>query len=101
MQIEVRQGTDSLGLGETGKVGPCQVRVDIGEDERREHWECWGIAVREVRAVGPNGAIRKPYAGGPVLLETEGDRWLRIELYGELNGEHMQLLAISSPVYFE
>ena len=101
MQIEVRQGTDSLGLGETGKAGPCQVRVDVSDSERREHWERWGIAVREVRAVGPNGAIRKPYAGGPVLLETEGDRWLRIELYGELNGEHMQLLAISSPVYFE
>lgn len=100
MQIELRQGAVSYGLGETAPAGACTIRVDVDEQARREHWERWDIQVREVRVVGPNGTVRKAYGGGPIQLEAQGDRWLRVELYGDLRGKHMQLLALSSPIYF-
>lgn len=100
MDIEARQEGHSFGLGETLKTGACEVCVDVGLTERRDMWEKWGIEVREVALTGPDGVHKYPYRGDRLCIPAQGDRWLRVELYGDKCGQHGQLLAVSSPVYF-
>lgn len=100
MDITARQGETSGGLGDTLHTGDCEVYVDVGETERREHWARWGIAVRSVAVTGPNGTVKAPYTGELCRIKTQGDRWLRVELYGDKQGQYDQLLAVSSPIYF-
>jgi len=100
MDIEVHQEGKEYNLGDTLKTGACEVRVDVRMTERRNMWEKWGIEVREIALTGPAGTKKYPYRGDLFCVQTEGDRWLRVELYGDKDGQYGQLLAMSSPVYF-
>ena len=100
MDIEVRQDGKEYNLGDTLKTGACEVRVDVRLTERRDMWEKWGIEVREIALTGPAGTKKYPYRGDLFCVQAEGDRWLRVELYGDKDGQYGQLLAMSSPVYF-
>lgn len=101
MDIEVRQDGKEYNLGDTLKTGACEVRVDVRLTERRDMWEKWGIEVHEIALTSPAGTKKYPYRGDLFCVQAEGDRWLRVELYGDKDGQHGQLLAMSSPVYFD
>lgn len=101
MTIEARQNGQAYGLGDTMPAGPCTVRVDVCETERRDQWERWGIAVKEIVVRYKGGAVRKPYRGEPAELAVDADTWMRVELYGDKQGRYGELLAISSPIYLK
>ena len=56
--------------------------------------------MRSVAVTGPNGTVKAPYTGELCRINTQGDRGLRVELYGDKQGQYDQLLAVSSPIYF-
>ena len=78
-----RQDGKEYNLGDTLKTGACEVRVDVRLTERRDMWEKWGIEVREIALTSPAGTKKYPYRGDLFCVQAEGDRWLRVELYGD------------------
>lgn len=98
--LEAAQGGKRYAIADTMENGTCDVRVDVGVQERRAVWEKHGIAPETVRIVGRAGEAEQPLASGAaVFLDLPVDGWLRAEVYGRKGGKTGQLLAVTSPIY--
>ena len=101
--VSLRQGGASFGISETAAAGDAELAVEIDETPRREIWGAHGIAAKTVRLV-VNGetADEQPFTGAPVRFTRAFPKgWLRAEVYGDCDGKENQLLALTSPIYFE
>jgi hypothetical protein len=102
LELSLRQGEQTLSLGQTAAPGPAEVQLSVGLRERRALWACHGIQPEYLRLVS-NGRVLAdlPCAGeGTVsasLSLEEG--WLRAELHGRDETRSQLLLALTSPVY--
>lgn len=100
--ISLRRGSGDFYPGDSLDAGAASLSVAVDENRRRKIWDSFGIRTEKLCLVH-NGSILKSYACGAALAwEEELDLspgWIRLEGYGELEGQKDKLLFFSSPFY--
>lgn len=104
LALAVRGDGGCRSLGESVEPGEAEVRVTVGETDRREIWETHQVRVQSIRLVHNGETVAEmPYTGNPaaVVLNLKTG-WLRAELHGSYQNNSRTEeapIALSSPVY--
>lgn len=97
----LRRGEMVFYPGDTLESGGARLSVSVDENRRKEIWGSFGIRTKELRLV-QNGSPVKSFPCGSLSPEENielSPGWLRLEAYGDLEGESGKLLFFTSPWY--
>lgn len=104
MDLAFVQGGKKYMFGDSLVKGPCTINLSLDFAERSEHWQKWNYDWRTVRVIADGKAVKEvPYTAGGVKIATDCHcGWMVIGVYGTIgSSKEEELLAMSSPVYFE
>lgn len=104
MDLTFVQGSRKYSIGDTLVEGPCTINLFLDFNARKAHWQKWNYDWRTVRVIADGTVVKEvPYSFGGVTIALNGGyRWVVVGVYGTIGGSQKEeLLAMSSPVYFD
>ena len=88
--------------GDTLERGEAVLSVTVDENRRREIWDAFGINTGKLRLTYNGKPLETFLCGSSLSLEENlylSPGWIRLEGYGDLDGQKDMLLFFSSPFY--